>query len=147
MGLGRRQWASLEFVAACLDADDAQRVDSIADDRGQRALIFLRPLGAPQQNSLAIDNLTLCYMLEEALRRDRRSALLEMCKDRKAFFKWEEVFSTLNHAQNTCNTLAERAVRLPTDAGLDDVSAFVAGEQVRLVCLARIYHALTGIEL
>lgn len=134
-----------DLLTVCLGLSDVERVDALDGSSTNRVLVFRRPLEPIPDGAVPVDNLMLCYLLERALTQ-RRSAVLEMTSNRRAFFKWEEVLATLDHATDAALSMAERFARLPSMPSLATLSAFIALEQVRLVCLARMLHSVTDYE-
>lgn len=111
----------------------------INDDPRLAALVGVALKGnAAAPGSIELDSLTVCYLAEQALRKDY-PGLAELPSSHTDFLVWGEALQMLDHGVSG----ARFPFEVP-DAGasLHDLSAFVAREQVRLVLLSRVVALL-----
>jgi hypothetical protein len=132
---------------------DVSRISSSFNNLSQKDkfLVFARPLAffleqisehrIPSENYIIINSLQACYLLEKGLHQNR-DMLLDMAVDRRKFFGVEEKLFMFQHAFGSSkfpedmNGLKARTV--------EDLSAIIAGEQIRLGILAELFEGILG---
>lgn len=99
-----------------------------------------RLLREESERALLLDDLTIGYLLLDALR-ERRDGLLARARDRRAFFRFEEYLEMLEHAHPGSGDDPFRM----SDRGLDDLSRRCAHELLRLSFAERLATSITEV--
>lgn len=126
-----------EHVRAAMSSNAAKV--RIKDDQRLAALVGVALAGnAPAQGEIELDSLTVCYLAEQALRNDY-PGLAELPSSHTDFLVWGEALQMFDHGVSG----ARFPFAVPAaGVSLQELSSFVAREQVRLVLLSRMVALL-----
>ena len=92
-------------------------------------------------NFVLLDELTFFYLLYDSMI-NNKDGVLAITKNRKLYFKWEELLEMHNHAHNCEGTI--RDVFSIEDQSIKSISKACARELVRVNILKNIFSAING---
>ena len=148
--IGHKSFARL--LSASMKIDLSRIISSLINiSIEDRFLIFERPLGLyfkkisqsgiPSENIIFINSMQACYLLDKGLQ-ENHDILLDMVADRKKFYGIEEKLFMFKHAFGYSKFPTQ--VNDLTVGSVEELSAIIAGEQIRLGLLAELFEALLG---
>ncbi|MBI2265957.1 MAG: class I SAM-dependent methyltransferase [Armatimonadetes bacterium] len=123
-------------IASPHEAADPEREYVVCPHPNGLPVEILRDRGIPDGKTTIIDSLTACYLLAHALEVNY-PYLYEHTSSRNEFIYWAEVVSMFNHAFGS-RRFPDNFLNPPVNMSLEELSSFVAGEQVRLSLLSRL---------
>ncbi len=142
---GDKVWSRMLQCCLKLDVDDTVPLFSnTVNEPRKNGLAYICDIsvsentGATDGTVIPITQLDACYILYAGLT-NNRDCLLELTKDRRIFFEWEEILQMYTHAfdempLNNTNSLL--------NLNLSDLSKLIAKEQVRLKILSNILRTI-----
>lgn len=92
-------------------------------------------------NFILLDGLVFSYLLYDSML-NNRDKILAVTKNRKAYFKWEELLEMHNHAHNFKGAI--RDIFSIKNRSIKSISKICARELVRLNILNNIFFAING---